>query len=335
MAAIPPDMTDALLQAAHAFLDAPDHDSLIATIQSRTAAALGAMDARLLRAGGGRDEIFDSISLQLGLAGAGQSPDDLRVFADLAGVARNDDADHPGLAQAVAQLAPGEHAMLAPVSAGDLFIGVLLVCDEEGQRTFSDADEAVLIELARFAGQALRSEEIARDREARDGLTGLWDQAYLRREMLIEADRCQRTHQPLSLVLFDIDHFKRINDTAGHPAGDAVLRQVAAFLNEHSRSHDLAVRYGGEEFAMLMPGADATAAGRAAERLRQAIADVPAGDWAPWQDAVTVSCGVAMLTRDLTGIAREQAVQELISRADEALYASKRGGRNRTTVDWD
>jgi diguanylate cyclase (GGDEF)-like protein len=338
-------MVSPLLEAAHAFFDAPDQDSLLNVICSRTATVLGVPDAQLVRSTDGRDQVFEDLALQLGLDqpdGPADS-DGLEVFYALEGAAFADDNRH-ALAQGVQRLFPDRPAVVAPVRAGSHFIGLLAAIEQPGQRTFGLPDAAVLAELAMFAGQALRGEEIARDREARDGLTGLFDQSYLRRELRVEISRSHEREQPLSLMLFDIDFFKRVNDTAGHPAGDAVLRQVAAFLSEQSRRADLAVRYGGEEFALLMPGTTIEAATMVAERLREMIAAVPAGDWRPWPDTITISCGVAELSDVIVAVPQKAPAddispsqslhlqaQEFISAVDQALYASKRGGRNRTT----
>ena len=125
--------------------------------------------------------------------------------------------------------------------------------------------------------------------------------------------------QPVSLVMLDIDRFKKLNDTHGHQRGDEVLREVAQLLEGASRDFDTAARYGGEEFAVILPGATLNAATKVAERLRKMI--MTANTVVP----VTASFGVAAFP--------EQGAdpQSLVSAADEALYSSKRRGRNRVT----
>lgn len=350
---ITPALFAPLLDAAHTFLAAPDQETLHRSIVSQTAHVLGVPEARLVLANSD-DNVFDDLALMLGILTdeAAAAPDvrgQLDAFYSLEGVAFSDDR-RQSLAAAVQSLFGPRTAMLAPVRAGSMFVGVLAVLDHPGQRQFDHAEAAVLCELAAFAGAALRAEEIARDREARDGLTGLFDQASLRRELRLQISRRvdRPSPEPLALVLFDIDFFKRINDQAGHSAGDAVLRQVSAFVSQQSRRGDLAVRYGGEEFAVLMPGAGEDAAWGLAERLRGAVQDVSPGEWSPWPDTVTISCGVAHLTGQILAEAADAAAGEqdpsvaetamltaaslaLINAADGALYESKRTGRNRST----
>lgn len=135
-----------------------------------------------------------------------------------------------------------------------------------------------------------------------------------------EIPRHQRAQLPLSCALVDVDHFKRVNDTFGHPTGDEVLKQVAQSLIRGLRAYDLVGRYGGEEFLVILPGADISDAKTVCERLRTGVAErIHAGVTDGW--GVTVSIGCATLfefdTQDL-----------LVHRADEALYEAKQCGRN-------
>jgi diguanylate cyclase (GGDEF)-like protein len=140
-----------------------------------------------------------------------------------------------------------------------------------------------------------------------------------------EVRRARRTGRALSLAILDIDHFKRINDTHGHPGGDSVLREIAALLQETTRETDLLGRIGGEEFAVLMPETDRAQAERACERLRAAVAARTIA-LAPGANArVTISTGVALLSA-------EEAGGDLVARADGALYAAKAGGRNQVRL---
>jgi diguanylate cyclase (GGDEF)-like protein len=149
-----------------------------------------------------------------------------------------------------------------------------------------------------------------------DGLTGIANRREFDNWLARSMARAVRAQQPLSLVLVDIDHFKRLNDRYGHQIGDEVLREVAALLAEHARAGDLAARYGGEEFALVLSDCDAQQAGAIAERLRGVVAA------APLPGPVTVTAGVASFP--------EHAVngQDLIRAADAALYAGKSGGRD-------
>jgi len=126
-------------------------------------------------------------------------------------------------------------------------------------------------------------------------------------------------------VIFDIDHFKSVNDTYGHQFGDDVIRMVAQITREHARESDFAGRYGGEEFVVLLPDTDLQGAAHFAERLRKAI-ETRALDFQGQPKNFTVSLGVASLEPEM------QAHQQLIEKADQALYRSKESGRNRTTL---
>ncbi|MEM6532280.1 MAG: GGDEF domain-containing protein, partial [Myxococcota bacterium] len=134
----------------------------------------------------------------------------------------------------------------------------------------------------------------------------------------------QRHHQPLSVLMIDIDHFKAINDTLGHVAGDAVLTQLGGLLESQRRQADVACRFGGEEFVLLLPNTTAECALRAAERLRHAIErlEVPGADRVP----LTVSIGVSAT------VPNDPALTDVIERADAALYDAKQLGRNRTVL---
>jgi diguanylate cyclase (GGDEF)-like protein len=155
-----------------------------------------------------------------------------------------------------------------------------------------------------------------------DELTGVKNRRRFREDLeLFFAIACRR-EIPLSLVLLDVDHFKSFNDAFGHPAGDDVLRAVGRVLRENTRSQDVVSRYGGEEFAVLLPSTGPADAAAMAERLR---ARIEGQDW-PLR-AVTASLGVATTTPDATDPGA------LIEAADRALYDAKRSGRNRVAVD--
>lgn len=158
-----------------------------------------------------------------------------------------------------------------------------------------------------------------------DGLTGLWNRMFFDRRWAEEHARNQRQGHALSVALIDVDHFKQINDTFGHPAGDVVLQTIARTIVHESRSSDLACRYGGEEFALLMPDADASAALVVCERIREAIEQ----EAFPRLDGrkITVSIGIAG-----AGSKSTLSPEEWVEMSDRNLYAAKRAGRNRIVM---
>jgi diguanylate cyclase (GGDEF)-like protein len=168
---------------------------------------------------------------------------------------------------------------------------------------------------------AARTAELTRQATT-DSMTGIANRRHFMERGNDEIERARRYHLPLTLLLLDIDHFKQINDRFGHPAGDKLLQVVAQACQSNARNVDLPGRLGGEEFALLMPETSAIAARLAAERLRRAIADIPpALSGVPHQ--VTASFGIAALN------AHDHSMDDLVARADAALYRAKNGGRNR------
>ena len=176
---------------------------------------------------------------------------------------------------------------------------------------------------------ANRELDLALEREQRlsrtDGLTQIGNRRYFFDLATHEFAEAKRYGRGLAIVLFDIDNFKRINDTAGHQSGDEVLRCLARIAEKHLREVDILARYGGEEFIVLLPDSDATGALNVAERIRTSIADTcqAAG---PTPLTVTISVGIAQFPGHAT------TLDPLIRCADRALYEAKRGGRNRTVV---
>ena len=155
-----------------------------------------------------------------------------------------------------------------------------------------------------------------------DSLTGLANRRRFRVALVREVERWRRYRVPCALLMLDIDHLKRINDQFGHPAGDAVIRQIAQTLREVSRDNDTAARLGGEEFGLLLAGVDLQRAAAAAERLRTVLS----GRRVDGVGTVTVSIGVASCPENAT------SERTLYAASDRALYVSKNSGRDRVSV---
>jgi diguanylate cyclase (GGDEF)-like protein len=159
-----------------------------------------------------------------------------------------------------------------------------------------------------------------------DALTGLANRGAFLERARVEVQRSERTGRPLAVVLLDIDRFKAVNDQYGHPAGDRVLAGAARAIARAVRGIDLAARWGGEEFAVLLVEADESTAGGAVERIREAVASVRPPKVPV---AVTISAGIAIHH----GLFERSGVEGLLRRADEALYEAKRKGRNRAEFE--
>lgn len=158
-----------------------------------------------------------------------------------------------------------------------------------------------------------------------DALTGLFNRAYLGQALRREISRAGRHQRPMSVVLFDVDDFKRVNDTHGHLEGDRVLVRAAAIIGENLRDIDVAARYGGEEFAVVLPETSRAGAYVVAQRIRVGIE----GSLRSGRDPVTVSGGVAAYPAD--GV----TPQQLLQKADQGLYRAKAEGKNRVAPESD
>lgn len=158
-----------------------------------------------------------------------------------------------------------------------------------------------------------------------DGLTGLFNKKYFTESIGALIPETVSSGGSISLAMIDIDHFKQVNDRFGHPAGDQVLKDVAALISRFVRGTDLVCRYGGEEFSIIMSGTSKNVALEVAERIRTAVENTnfPGREGEPVK--ITVSCGVASFPRDAS------TAEDLIRHSDTALYTSKRSGRNRST----
>jgi len=184
--------------------------------------------------------------------------------------------------------------------------------------------------FAGFGWKMGQHEEAERHRGLHDGLTGLYNAEFFHIALKNLVRAMRRHDQPIALVIFDLDHFKRINDNFGHAAGDEVLRNVGRAVIAAARGDEIAARVGGEEFALLLPGSDLHDAVAAAERLRLILAKKACCVVDGQQHAVTASFGCAV--RDTWS---EDVGSELFEAADQAMYAAKQAGRNRVMIEAD
>lgn len=218
-------------------------------------------------------------------------------------------------------------AFMLPLSYEREPLGILVLFSQK-RNALSSYQIELLELLGNQASSSLANAKFHAEIESMavtDGLTGLFNHRNFQEKLSNEFNRMQRIPDPLSLLLIDIDFFKKVNDTYGHPAGDEVLRGVAGVIRETIRNVDIPARYGGEEFAAILPGTNHEGAQKMAERLRNAIAGkVFTIDGKELR--VTVSIGAATSPHD-TGNR-----DELIEKTDQALYHAKRNGRNRCVL---
>ncbi|MFQ5579032.1 MAG: diguanylate cyclase [Nitrospiria bacterium] len=220
------------------------------------------------------------------------------------------------------------HSFLGlPMEKEEDVIGVILFSSVKGD-AFTTYNRHILKIMCNHAAVSISEAQVHARMEKltqTDELTGLLNHRGFQDRLSEMFDRVDRHPEPFSLLMIDIDYFKKVNDTFGHPAGDAVIRKVSGILRKLVRKVDAAARYGGEEFAVLLAKTDAARAQRMAERIRKAVESTPAL-WEGKKIIVTVSLGISGQPEDA------ERREELIAYADRALYASKQGGRNKTTL---
>jgi diguanylate cyclase (GGDEF)-like protein len=156
-----------------------------------------------------------------------------------------------------------------------------------------------------------------------DGLTGLFNHRRFQESLAAELKRSERSNRPMSVLMWDVDYFKKVNDSMGHPRGDELLRRLATVLAGAKRQTDFLARYGGEEFAVLLPETTKAEAHAVAERMRQAVEQQLNLESGKWGQLVTISGGIATWPED------GKSAEEVLIAADQALYIAKRQGRNR------
>jgi diguanylate cyclase (GGDEF)-like protein len=194
---------------------------------------------------------------------------------------------------------------------------------------FNETERHLVHTIAERIGLALanlRLRDALRLLSVRDPLTGLFNRRYMEEASEREMRRSTRHQTPLGVVMIDIDHFKRFNDTYGHEAGDALLREFGTLVRAQTRREDIACRYGGEEFLLILPEADAVTTAQCAEKLRRAMEHLSVDVNGQAVGQVTASFGVAAFPE------HSDSFTALVRIADKALYAAKSAGRNRVSV---
>ncbi len=235
----------------------------------------------------------------------------------------------PGMA------APGSVAMIPLRHRGNL-MGSLNFGSEDPQRFTHELASDFLEHLGVIASFCIEN-GINRARLQRSGftdvLTGWHNRRYLMVRLLEELARARRDSTRLVCLMLDVDHFKQVNDTWGHAAGDVVLSELAQRIDGQVRKSDIAARYGGEEFVVLMPNTDTEAALRLAERIRRVIAATPVALSNGGDVAMTTSIGIAAAEPGMSEVDLKTEGDALLARADVALYRAKSSGRDRVEVD--
>lgn len=317
--------TSAIYEIARALNATLEMDELLARLAETAASECGADAARVIlvsddreaqvRAAAGRAETFDESEGHLDAANWIVKNEE--VLSIKAGRVS------PKSAEGVVPPGDARHYLGAPMIGKGELVGVIELASRSGEG-FRDADEDLLVVIAAQAAIAIENAKQysrAQLMAMTDRLTGLWNHAEFHQRLHEEMARAQRHGRPMSLLFADLDNLKRFNDTHGHRMGDELLRQVAARLRASVRTTDFAARYGGDEFAVILPETTLNGASVACDNLRRAIEQEPfriADQWAK----VTISGGVAAYPEGGT------TAEELIDTCDRALREAKRGGGN-------
>lgn len=222
--------------------------------------------------------------------------------------------------------APERYVCLPLLAHGET-IGMLTVESPTGEIAFmTEQRETTLSSLGEMAAMAiagLRLRQKLENQSIRDGMTGLFNRSFMEIALEREIHRSSRQGRQIAVMMADVDHFKQFNDTFGHEAGDAVLREVAEALRLGVRGEDIVCRYGGEEFVIIMPEISLELAMERAELLRRSVSELAVRSYGEPLRPVTISIGVAIFPQNA------DRPQELLRSADRALYAAKHQGRNR------
>jgi diguanylate cyclase (GGDEF)-like protein len=192
---------------------------------------------------------------------------------------------------------------------------------ESKQRLVVNVSEHIALALAN-----LKLRETLRSQSIRDPLTGLFNRRYMEESLERELHRALRKHSPVGIIMLDIDRFKRFNDTFGHDAGDTMLRELSAFLQSHVRGEDIACRYGGDEFVLILPETPLEATQQRAEHIRETVKHLSVEHRHEPLGAITLSLGVAVFP------VHGETAEVVLQAADAALYRAKQAKRDRVEV---
>ncbi|NLE21769.1 MAG: diguanylate cyclase [Actinobacteria bacterium] len=345
----------ALIHAARAMTSTLDLDELLQVVCRQAARALDAAASYIYSYDADADALVWLAEYQADPSHATEAlgtvypVDDLPhdqtvVRARQAVEVRVDDPDIDAGALARMQAWGEQSSLVVPLAVGGTLVGALAVSETAYPRHFTEQETALCVALGEQAAVAIHNAELYRRLQEQketiglqatvDGLTGLANHRHFWDRLRDEVARAQRYDQPLSLLMLDLDDFKRVNDRFGHLVGDELLRGMGHALRSQVRQGvDCAARYGGEEFAVILPstrsappGGSVDGAVATAERIRAAVAalESPVGD--PGWPGVTVSIGVATLPL------HAETAEELVTRADQALYWAKARGKDTVAV---
>ncbi|MCW2726909.1 MAG: diguanylate cyclase with sensor [Frankiales bacterium] len=308
-----------------------DLDRMLAVVLETAMASTGAQAGMVLLLGPDRDELVLSVARGMQERGV---PEDLRVALGVGISGRVAQTGEAVLGQAgdgPGQLRPGPDepnrgsVIAVPLMGSGTVVGVLDLYDRRDADGFDERDLATIRTFASQATVAVDNvllHEEAQRLSVTDGLTGLWNYRYFTMTVAKEIERSSRFGRPLALLMLDLDHFKKVNDTLGHQRGDAVLVELAARVRAEVRDVDTVARYGGEEVVVILPETDAAGAAQAAERICEAVRRDAFGEPGQVPVEVTVSVGAAVFP------AHGGDAADLLRCADEALYEAKRTGRD-------
>jgi len=234
-------------------------------------------------------------------------------------------------------LAADQSYLCAPISVADQILGVVHLCFGQRQPGYSDADRKNMLTaqqmvIARVTEHYalvlvnLRLRETLRMEAIRDSLTNLYNRRYMEESLEREVHHAERHHTSIGIIMLDIDHFKTVNDLYGHEVGDLVLQELGALLRRHTRGEDIACRYGGEEFLLILPEAPLGIVRQRAEELRIIVRDFLRIAYQGNTLTITVSMGIAAFPN------HGRTVRDVVHAADAALYQAKARGRDQVVV---